>query len=76
MAGKTLRRLVEERRDDVERVARAHGAERIRRVGSVARGDEDESSDAAFLVRFPAGRSLFDQVGPTTSRSCLGWRST
>lgn len=65
MTAKTLRRLVEERRDDVERIAHAHGAESIRLVGSVARGDERETSDVDFLVRFAAGRSLFDQVGLT-----------
>ncbi len=59
----TLRRLVEERREEVQRVARAHGAERIRLVGSVARGDEHAASDVDFLVRFRPGSSLLDQVG-------------
>jgi predicted nucleotidyltransferase len=63
VTAKTLRRLVQERRDHVHRIARAHGAESIRLVGSVARGDEDAGSDVDFLVRFEPGRSLFDQAG-------------
>lgn len=63
MAANALRRLVEERREDVQRVARAHGADRIRLIGSVARGDEHARSDVDFLVRFEKGRSLFDQAG-------------
>lgn len=32
-------------------------------TGAVARGDQRATSDVGFLVRFAAGRSLFDQVG-------------
>lgn len=63
MAARTLRRLVEERRDDVQRIARGRGVESIRLIGSVARGDEHAGSDVDFLVRFEPGRSLFDQAG-------------
>lgn len=63
MATKTLRRLLEERRDDIRRIARTHGAQSIHLIGSVARGDEHAASDLDFLVRFEAGRSLFDQAG-------------
>ena len=62
-ASRTLRQLVEQRREDVERVARSHGGERIRLIGSVARGDEHPASDVDFLVRFGPGASLFDQAG-------------
>lgn len=47
----------------MQRIASAHGAERIRLIGSVARGDEHSTSDIDFLVRFEPGRSLFDQAG-------------
>lgn len=47
----------------MQRIARAHGAQSIRLIGSVARGDEHAGSDVDFLVRFEAGRSLFDQAG-------------
>lgn len=63
MTADALRRLVEERRDDIQRIARAHGARSIHLIGSVARGDEHAASDLDFLVRFEAGRSLFDQAG-------------
>lgn len=63
MTTKALRHLVEERRDDILRIARSHGAESILLVGSVARGDEQAASDLDFLVRFESGRSLFDQAG-------------
>lgn len=63
MAPTPLRRLVDEHKDQVRRIARAHGADHIRLIGSVARGDEHAGSDVDFLVRFEAGRSLFDQAG-------------
>jgi predicted nucleotidyltransferase len=47
----------------VQRIARAHGAQSIRLIGSVARGDEHAGSDVDFLVRFGPGSSLFDQAG-------------
>lgn len=66
MAANTLRRLVEVRRTEVRRIARAHGAQSIRLIGSVARGDEhaEAESDIDFLVRFGPGSSLFDRAGP------------
>lgn len=63
MPANALRRLIEERREDVQRLARARGAQRIRLIGSVARGDEHARSDVDFLVRLEKGRSLFDQAG-------------
>lgn len=63
MASGDLRRLLEQRRDEVQRIAQAHGVERIRVIGSVARGEEHSTSDIDFLVRFERGRSLFDQAG-------------
>ena len=63
MEAKALRRVVAEQRDEVQRIAREHGAESIRLIGSVARGDERDGSDIDFLVRFEKGRSLFDQAG-------------
>jgi uncharacterized protein len=51
------------RRDEINAVAKRHGATDLRIFGSVARGDAAESSDVDFLVRFEPGRSLFDQGG-------------
>src|SRR5215213_5676641 len=38
------------RREEITRVARAHGAADIRLFGSVARDEADEASDVDFLV--------------------------
>lgn len=52
--------LLRQRRDEIESVARAHGASRIRVFGSVARGDASPSSDLDLLVDLDEGRGLFD----------------
>lgn len=54
-----LRSVLRHRRTIVE-IARRHGAESIRLFGSVARGEEQPSSDIDFLVEFETDRSLFD----------------
>lgn len=46
-------------------VARARGASRIRIFGSVARGEDTQSSDVDFLVELDADRTLFDLGGLT-----------
>jgi predicted nucleotidyltransferase len=48
---------VYEKRDEILRIAAAHGVRNIRIFGSVARGDADAESDIDLLV----------EVGPTTS---------
>lgn len=48
------------RRDEILRIASAHGAANVRVFGSVARGQADPRSDVDFLVDLNAGRSLFD----------------
>ena len=53
-----LRELVEGKRDEILRIARAHGARNVRLFGSAARGDADETSDVDFLVEFEPGTSL------------------
>lgn len=49
-----------QRRDEIESVALAHGATRVRVFGSVARGDASSSSDLDLLVDLDEGRGLFD----------------
>lgn len=39
---------------------RQHGGSDVAVFGSAARGDDTSSSDLDLLVRFDAGRSLFD----------------
>ena len=53
-----LRRLLQEKRDEILRIATAHKASNVRVFGSAARGDADETSDVDFLVEFEPGTSL------------------
>ena len=50
-------------REEIIAIARRYRASDVRLLGSVARGDADETSDLDLLVRFEPGRSLFDQGG-------------
>jgi predicted nucleotidyltransferase len=56
----TKRELVSENRDAILALAAKYGATDLRIFGSVARGDEDESSDIDLLVKMEKGRSLLD----------------
>ena len=55
-------KVLEEKRDQILRIASRHGAHNIRVFGSVARGDADESSDIDLLVDFELDRSLLDHA--------------
>ncbi|MBI4665157.1 MAG: nucleotidyltransferase family protein [Nitrospinae bacterium] len=55
--------LLIQKRDDILRIAREHGARGIRLFGSVARGEELPDSDVDFLVELEEGRSLLDLGG-------------
>jgi predicted nucleotidyltransferase len=48
-------------RDQIARIASAHGASNVRVFGSAARGDED-AHDLDLLVEMGEGRSLFDLI--------------
>jgi predicted nucleotidyltransferase len=50
------------KRDDVLRVARAHGARRVRVFGSVARGRGRADSDLDLLLTLEPGTSLLDLI--------------
>jgi len=54
--------LVKRHRLDILRIARSHGARRIRVFGSFARGEERQSSDVDVLVDLEPGRDLLDIV--------------
>ena len=53
-----LRELVQGKRDEILRIARAHGARNVRVFGSAARGEAAQTSDVDFLVEFEPGTSL------------------
>jgi predicted nucleotidyltransferase len=44
------------KRQEILRIAAAHGASNVRVFGSIARGEAGPESDVDFLVDFPAGR--------------------
>jgi predicted nucleotidyltransferase len=50
------------RREELLRVARAHGATSVRIFGSTARGTAGPNSDVDFLVELEPGRTLLDLV--------------
>ena len=52
--------LLESRREAILRVAREHGAMRVRVFGSMARGDAGAESDVDLLVELEQGRTLLD----------------
>ncbi len=54
--------LLQEKRAEILRVARAHGAKRVRVFGSVVRGEARPESDIDLLVDLEPGRNLLDLV--------------
>ena len=54
------RALVEQHREAITELVRAHRGREVSLFGSVARGDEGEASDIDLLVEFEPGSSLFD----------------
>lgn len=67
--------LLKEKRDEILRVAQAHGARKVRVFGSVARGEATESSDIDFLVEMEPDRSLLDMAALLSDlRDLLGRR--
>ena len=61
--GIDLREELAKKRDEIIKVARIHGAHKIRVFGSVARGEADDKSDIDFIVELEPGRSLLDLGG-------------
>lgn len=49
-------------REDIRRIASAHGASNVRVFGSTGRGEQRAGSDLDLLVDMAEGRSLFDLV--------------
>ncbi|HEX4205544.1 MAG TPA: nucleotidyltransferase family protein [Ktedonobacteraceae bacterium] len=58
-----LNELLQQKREDILRIANKRGASNIRVFGSVARGEADSKSDIDLLVDLEPGRSLFDLGG-------------
>lgn len=49
-------------REDVHRIAAAHGASNVRLLGSTGRGEQDASGNLGLLVDMAEGRTLFDLI--------------
>ncbi len=57
-----LLETVRDKREDILRIARQHGASDVRVFGSAVRGQECADSDIDFLVRFAPGVTLLDHA--------------
>ena len=55
--------ILEEKREEILRIAAQHGAQNVRIFGSVARRQAGPESDVDLLVDLQPGRSLFDLGG-------------
>jgi predicted nucleotidyltransferase len=55
--------LLNNKREEILRLAAQYGARNVRVFGSVARGDADEMSDVDFLVDLDEDRNLLDLGG-------------
>ena len=68
-SGRTLEAL-RLRRDEILRVARAHGASNVRIFGSVARGEDDADSDVDVLIDMVAEPMGFAYFGRLEDLRC------
>lgn len=55
--------MIEEKRDDILRIAARYGAYNVTLFGSVVRGTTTATSDIDFLVDMNPQRSLLDRIG-------------
>ena len=55
-----LRKLVDERRDEIKAIVARHRGRSVAVFGSVARGDDGPQSDLDFLVEFEPGVRPFE----------------
>jgi predicted nucleotidyltransferase len=57
-----IKEIIRDKREEILRIARKHGAYNVRVFGSVVRGEADAESDVDFLIDLEKGRSLFDHA--------------
>jgi uncharacterized protein len=55
-------KILQDKREEILRIARAHGAQNVRVFGSVSRGEAGTESDVDLLVKLEPGRSLLDLI--------------
>jgi predicted nucleotidyltransferase len=55
-------KILQDKREEILRIASAHGAQNVRVFGSVSRGEAGTESDVDLLVKLESGRSLLDLI--------------
>jgi predicted nucleotidyltransferase len=55
-------KILQDNRDEILRIAGAHGAHSVRVFGSVSRSEAGPKSDVDLLVKLEPGRSLLDLI--------------
>jgi uncharacterized protein len=55
-------KILQDKREEILRIARAHGAQNVGVFGSVSRGEAGTESDVDLLVKLEPGRSLLDLI--------------
>jgi predicted nucleotidyltransferase len=55
-------KVLQDKRDEILRIAATHGARDVRVFGSLARGEARTDSDIDILVKLDPGRSLLDII--------------
>jgi uncharacterized protein len=55
-------KILQDKREEILRIAGAHGARNVRVFGSVSRGAAGTKSDVDLLVKLEPGRSLLDLI--------------
>ena len=58
----TLAQLLDDKRQDILRLAAQHGARNVRVFGSLARGEASPDSDVDILITLEPERSLLDLI--------------
>jgi uncharacterized protein len=56
------RKILQDNREEILRIAATHGAQNVRVFGSVSRGEAGSKSDLDLLVKLESGRSLLDLI--------------
>ncbi|NOU41057.1 MAG: nucleotidyltransferase family protein [Methylotenera sp.] len=55
--------LIRSKKSDILAIATRHGAKNVRVFGSVARGEDTDTSDVDLLVSMEKNRTLYDLIG-------------
>jgi len=62
LRSRSIEQAAKESREDIARIAAAHGASNVRVFGSAGRGQARQGSDLDLLVEMSEGRNLLDLI--------------